>query len=194
VYEPLDWDDRLSKLIVRKIKRNYPSVEEHRAILRFDGRLREELAGLMGWFGAELMKICKLNSVSSGGHHLAESEAFLGVIVMPCDRFQKRRALSGLLEQTSELFGFLKSEIVGSSSTQNDEDEDEDESEVDELDDHYDGHGDSLERGTDRRDRLFGLHRAFVAWTVATHSQSNLFGTHSFGLISLGILLNQLLD
>ncbi|KAA1087671.1 hypothetical protein PGT21_035256 [Puccinia graminis f. sp. tritici] len=190
VYEPLDSNDRLSKLIVRRIKLKYPSSEEHRSILRFDDRLREELRSLMGWFGAELMKICKLNSVSTGqaGHHLAESEAFLGVIIMPCDRFQKRTALSRLLEQTSELFGFLKSEIIGSSARKTDEEP----AEIDELDDNDYRSGDSSERTADRNDRIFALHRAFVAWTVATHSQSNLFGTHSFGFISLGILLNQL--
>ncbi|OAV99452.1 hypothetical protein PTTG_06645 [Puccinia triticina 1-1 BBBD Race 1] len=172
VYARLDGDSRLHRLVVRRIKRKYADGQAYRRVVRLDERLRDEFTGLLAWFGSELMKICKLNSVSTrtGGHHLTESEAFLGVIVMPCERFEKRAALSGLLEQTTALFGLLRASILGGPGDA--------ESEVDELEE----------------DELGGVHRAFVAWTVATQSQSNLFGTHSFGFISLGLLLSQVLD
>lgn len=202
VYSRLDSDGRMSRLLRRRIRRKHPEGSGHEMILSMDEGLKDEFGRLLVWFGGELMKTCRLNSLSTAGdgwHHLTESEAFLGVIVMGSDRFHKRTTLRRLLEQTSELFGLLRSGITGrpSSSSAAAAEPVEREVECDELDSQYSEDDTSCYDRMDDRDRdgrLECLHRAFVAWTVATQSQSNLFGTHCFGFISLGIMLNLLLD
>ncbi|PLW53729.1 hypothetical protein PCANC_04470 [Puccinia coronata f. sp. avenae] len=198
VYEKLDANGLLSKLIRRAIKRKFPNREDYGTILRMNTDLEAEFSKLLQWFGEELMKICKLNSLSTGNssHHLTESEAFLGVIVMPSDRFHKRTTLSRLQEQTSELFGMVKSGIMGTThrgnGQQSEDEQDIDELESDDDDSDIEAKNGGYEDEAEKQAFLLCLHRAFVAWTVATQSQSNLFGTHSFGFMSLGILLNRI--
>lgn len=193
VYSRLDSDGRMSRLLRRRIRRKFPEGFDHGMILSMDDEgLKDELGRLLEWFSRELMKTCRLNSLSTAGdglHHLTESEAFLGVIVMGSDRFHKRTTLRRLLEQTSELFGLLRSGITGRRSAAEQHQPVDREAECDELDSQY-SEGDIASC----YDRVECLHRAFVAWTLATQSQSNLFGTHCFGFISLGIMLNLLLD
>ncbi|KAI7952326.1 hypothetical protein MJO29_007957 [Puccinia striiformis f. sp. tritici] len=187
----LDPKQILTKLITNQIQLKFPT--NHKLILRKDDDLRTQFEVLLGWFAIELMKISKLNNLSSsslgsesnGKNHLSESEAFMGVILMSSDKFSKRTALSRLIEETKHLYGLIRSSII---SNDDDDDDDDDQqkvksNEVDELD----------EQQFNSLDELI-LHRAFQAWSLATHSQSNLFGTHSFGFICLDIILSLILD
>ncbi|POW00802.1 hypothetical protein PSTT_12902, partial [Puccinia striiformis] len=188
----LDPKQILTKLITNQIQLKFPT--NHKLILRKDDDLRTQFEVLLGWFAIELMKISKLNNLSSsslgsesnGKNHLSESEAFMGVILMSSDKFSKRTALSRLIEETKHLYGLIRSSIISNDDDDDDDDDDQQKvksNEVDELD----------EQQFNSLDELI-LHRAFQAWSLATHSQSNLFGTHSFGFICLDIILSLILD
>lgn len=158
------------------------STALQRAIMKICGRaphidsvLQGDFRSLLAWFGQELMKVCRLNTLSRRkDHHLSESESFLGVLpMMISDKSLRRTTLARLEDQTSQLYDTIRSRILGLDSVQEAETE-----------------SDPITEEIESQDR--SIDRAYTAWLVSLEADDNMFGVHSFAFIAMGIIFNNI--
>lgn len=107
----LDGNRRVTSLL-----RNLPINGSRRGYLGSpDESLVEIFTSNIGDFGEELMRICRLNTISRRlDKHLSEEEAFIGTIMtVSKDKRRRQDAITRLEEQTESLFEELRYEISG---------------------------------------------------------------------------------
>lgn len=170
-FDKLDPSETISKAVRRALKR-----AQGRPI-HPDMSLLEEFKALLRTYGEDLMKICKLNTLSrKKDRHLSEAEAFLGVITdATIEKRMKKETINRLEMQTEALFDSVKAAIIGF------RDDEGYESDVVLLD------ADRDDPQAIERDRQ--INRAYTAWYVSTQAEPRTFGAHSFGFLALGVLL-----
>ncbi|MBW0519368.1 hypothetical protein O181_059083 [Austropuccinia psidii MF-1] len=187
---PLDPDRKITRALQAAL-RQYGQQDS------IDPIWRDEFVTLLRSFSDELYKICKQNtlkkSIGFSEQHLSEMEAFVGMILSSSsDRRLKRESLSRLIEQTSELFDMLKSEILG---------------EVEDIY-HHDDENEGFDQQKQRRKSLDEISlislssgfepnetlisRSLAGWIVAIEETNKTFGVHSFGFVCLRILCSEL--
>ncbi|CAH7674040.1 RNA dependent RNA polymerase-domain-containing protein, partial [Phakopsora pachyrhizi] len=167
-YGSVDPENNISSALEERLERNFSRC------LKVNPRLKEEFRSTLAWFSSELMKICRLNTLSSRrGHHLSETEAFLGVLTMTTpDKALRRTTIYRLKEQTLELYSTTRSTICGKPPREGFVSS---------------GANDDADTIILRRKRI--VSRAYAAWVVATEAESGIFGAHSFAFLALGLLL-----
>ncbi|KAG0152502.1 hypothetical protein CROQUDRAFT_35271 [Cronartium quercuum f. sp. fusiforme G11] len=164
----------ISKAIKRGVRRATHQIAQP------DLNLLDEFKITMESFGEDLMRICKLNTLSrKKNRHLSETEAFMGVITdTTSDKKLKKSTVDKLEEQTEALFDSLRAGIIG-------------------FRDERSGYeSDTIMLDTDPKDPIViererQINRAYTAWHVATSAEPQTFGAHSFGFIALSILLSR---
>ncbi|MBW0525348.1 hypothetical protein O181_065063 [Austropuccinia psidii MF-1] len=187
---PLDPDRKITKAL-------QAALREHGQLDFPDPIWRDEFVTLLKSFSNELYKICKQNTLKKSTgfsqEHLSEMEAFVGMILSASsDRRLKRESLSRLIEQTSELFDMLKSEILGEiENIYHHDDEDEDFNQHKQIRKSLDEIS-LISLSSDFEPNETLISRALAGWIVAIEETNKTFGVHSFGFVCLRILCSEL--
>jgi len=153
--------------------------------------LREEMIQLLGVYSEHLKSIARIFSISkSRGARISEAELISGTITAKWSDHRKRReAVISMNSQTHELCTSIRHELRRVSL------QDSDSNDNFQIYEDEEGEIDEDELVFEARAEVFT--RAWAAWVVAedalTDDPSD-FGSQSFGLIALGLLLDVIKD
>ncbi|KAJ8503648.1 hypothetical protein ONZ45_g10666 [Pleurotus djamor] len=159
--------------------------------------LTEEMGDILEDYSTQLAHLAKVHSASRrASDHLSEAELVSGTIQSKwIDSHKRREAVRTMNMQTHELVTATRREIRGPmpEKPSRDAGTDDEGSVIDDLGDDGEDLDDCVDFFHDQEIHCQAFTRAFAAWRIAEESleyDSDAFGSSSFGLLALGIMLD----